>query len=187
MKKFFLACFFFCALITHSKAGVGISAGLGVPFVSQYGLNINLSNKLSLLIGQNTLDVSVGTASVELTMPEFSIHWHPFAGSFYLGVGMGKETLNVTAVDLLTSNTASAEVSATTTVVKLGWMWGKENGGFWFGMDVAYIMPSGGEVNIVAPGLSSTDQAYIDVADAGEKFGETAYANITFARLGYLF
>jgi hypothetical protein len=56
-----------------------------------------------------------------------------------------------------------------------------------FTLTVAYIIPSGGDIDIEANGVSTSSQEYQDVQDAGETFVDTSYLNITFARLGYLF
>lgn len=170
-----------------NAAEFGLSAGFGVPFVSQYAINATFGSSLSMSLGQNSLEVDVSSSKVSLTMPEVVFNWHPFAGSFYLGLGLGQETLEATATDETTGLSASAEVTASTLIARLGWMWGKGDGGLWFGMDLTYVSPSGADVIVDAGGLSSSDTAFQDVVDAGEQFGETAYTNITFARLGYLF
>lgn len=187
MKKSILLLFVYLTLISTAKAELGINAGLGLPFVSQYGLNLTMGDKWSLNVGYNNLSFTLGSAKTSLTMPEALLNWHPFAGSFFIGLGVGQETLVVTATDADTNAEATAKVTASTTIMKLGWMWGKANGGFWFGMDIAYISPSGGEVEIETSGGTPSDGTFQDVEDSGEKFGETAYTNITFARFGYLF
>ncbi|MCB0420611.1 MAG: hypothetical protein KDD61_06430 [Bdellovibrionales bacterium] len=170
-----------------SSGGIGLYAGAGLPFLGQAGLTYSTSGMFSFALGYNLLSLDSGLSKVELSMPEFMIHYHPFSGSFYLGVGAGQETLEVKATDLFTGYTASAKVTATTTIAKMGWMWGASDGGLWFGMDLSFIMPSGGDPDIVAPGLTSTDQAYKDTEDAAKKFGNTSYVNITFAKLGFIF
>lgn len=168
-------------------SGFGINVGVGVPYLSQAGLNYRFNDKFSMSAGYNNLSLTAGTASVSLTMPEILVHYHPFAGSFFIALGAGQETLSVKATDTLTSLEATADVTASTMIAKVGWMWGLADGGFWFGMDAEYISPSGGKATVTAPGLTSTDQAYIDVQDSAAKFGEVAYTNITFARLGWVF
>lgn len=169
-------------------AGVGLSGGLGLPYVGQFGLDYKASSDWSFYAGYNTLSLSVGNASVELTMPEFLVRYHPFSKSFYLGVGVGQENLKASATDQTTTATASTEVTAMTGIAKLGWMWGAaDNSGLWIGVDASYIMPFSPTSTITAPGVPTTDPAYQDVVDANEKFGKTAYINITFLRLGYLF
>lgn len=120
-------------------------------------------------------------------MPELMLQYHPFAGSFFIGLGAGQESLLAKSTETLTGTEVKVEVKATTTIVKSGWMWGLANNGFWFGIDAAYIMPSGAKTTITAPGVLTTDPSYLDAVDAAEKFGNASYLNITFARLGWVF
>ncbi len=187
MKKYFVLLFIVFSIVPVVKADVGISAAFGLPYASQYGLNATLGENWSVGVGHNALDLNLGFASVKLTMSELVGYWHPFKGAFFLGLGAGQQTLEVSALELLTGNTASVKVTPMVAIGKLGWMWGKANGGFWFGMDFAFISPTNGDVVVTAPGLTSADQVYRDVEESGKKYGSTAYLNITLARLGYLF
>lgn len=170
-----------------AKAAVGVSYGLGLPYTTQLGLNYTMGNSLTIHAGQNSLSISSGLASVDLSMPEASILWHPFQGSLFLGVGLGSQTFKSSATDILTSQTASVEISATTTLVKFGWMWGKADGGLWFGIDFTTVIPSTSDIEITAPGLSTSDKAYKDVESAVKQFANSSYTNTTIARVGYLF
>ena len=174
--------------IQVSSAAVGISYGLGAPYVSQPGLDLTLSDRWSVVARANSFGIDLGEASVDLNMPEVSVLWHPFSGSFYLGVGVGSQTLDVSSTNAQTGASASTEVTTTAMLAKLGWMWGKGNGGFWGGMDITFVSPASSDYEIeTSGGISTTSEEYQDVEDAAEQFGETAYANITFLRLGYLF
>lgn len=175
-------------LFANANASVGIHTGLGIPYVSQYGLNYTMGPSWTLNVQYNNLDLSIGDAKTQLQMPEVGVQWHPFAGAFFIGLGVGQQTLSISASDVASGAKASADVNSTTTVAKLGWMWGKADGGLWFGMDIAFISPSGSEVDIeTTNGLGQNTQEYKDVEEAADQFGKTAYSNITFARLGYLF
>jgi hypothetical protein len=176
MKKLLISIAVFILINPLAKAEIGLNAGLGLPFVSQYGVNLTMGSNLTFSATYNVIDISSDKASVKLSMPEATIMWHPFSGSFFIGAGVGQEKLEVAATEEISN-----------TIAKLGWMWGKGDGGLWFGMDLAYIIPSGGDVEINAAGLPTTSKEYKDVEDAANQFGETAYINITFARLGYLF
>ncbi|MAZ47445.1 MAG: hypothetical protein CME65_02715 [Halobacteriovoraceae bacterium] len=173
--------------VQTSTAAVGISYGLGAPYVSQPGLDLTLSDSFSIVARANSFGIDLGEASVDLNMPEVSVLWHPFSGSFFLGLGVGSQTLDVSSTNAVSGLTASTEVTTTAMLAKLGWMWGKGNGGFWGGMDVTFVSPSSSDYEIEAPGLATTSEEYQDVEDAAEQFGETAYVNFTFLRLGYLF
>ncbi len=179
---------FFSASWTYAKGGggMGINVGLGAPFLSQAGFNIGFSDKLGLDVDYGLLDLSVGLAKVKLAMPSLLLRWHPFSGAFFIGAGVGQESFTATATDALTGQTAEIKVTAMTTVGKLGWMWGAGDGGRWFGIDASFISPSSPTTEITSA-LPSTDQAYIDAQEQADKFGSTAYNNITFARIGYLF
>jgi hypothetical protein len=171
-----------------SAMDFGLNVGVGVPFASQYGLDVSFGPNWGLTLGQSSLSLDSGIASVELASNELLVNWFMFSGSFYLGVGVGQETLEVTATNAVTSLVASANVSAPTTLARLGWMWGRGDGGLWFGIDFTYIMPSASEIELdTSAGVDTSDTAYQDALSAAEQFGKTAYTNITFARLGYLF
>ncbi len=173
---------------SSAVASVGVSGGVGLPFLGQFGVDYKASSQFSFYVGYNMLSIDVGSSKAELTMPEVLFRYHPFSQSFYLGLGLGYENLDASATDSVTQLTARAEVSAMTGIAKLGWMWGAaDNEGFWFGVDISYIMPFNDETTITAPGIPVTDPEYQDVLDAAEQFGETAYINLTFIRLGYLF
>lgn len=165
----------------------GLNVGLGFPFLGQIGANYEISDTLRVGATFNILDIKVDDAKARLTMPEIFLTYHPFAGSFFIGGGVGREKLTVTATEEFGSNEVRAEVTATTAVAKLGWMWGTGNGGFWFGTDISYIKPMRPKNSLSAPGVPTTDPNYQDVVEAMDDFGDTAYFNLTFARLGYFF
>jgi len=173
--------------LPSARADFGLHAGVGVPFLGQAGINYSFSSQLGLSATYNMLDLDVGTAKVELTMPEVLINYHPFAGAFFIGAGVGQNTLKASSTDINTGTTVSADVTAMTGIAKLGWMWGVSDGGFWFGVDVSYIKPFSPDISITAPGVPTTAQAYQDLVDATETYGDEAFFNITFAKIGYLF
>lgn len=165
----------------------GLNLGIGFPFLGQVGANFKVNDYLRLSATYNILDIEVGSATAKLTMPELAVTYHPFAGAFFVGGGVGREKLTVTAVDSGTNNEARAEVEANTAIAKVGWMWGLQNDGFWFGVDLAYVKPMSPKVTISANGVPQNDPAYQDVQEAADDFGDTAYLSLTFIRLGYVF
>lgn len=182
-----LVFFSFPLLAASSNKGIGLQAGLGLPFLSQIGIHYKASDKFGLALGYNLLEFKFTSGSTKLSMPEVLLHFHPFSGSFFIAAGVGQEDLKVSASDLTSGAAVAIEVAAMTTVIKTGWMWGIADGGFWFGMDASYVMPSGGKSTITAPGVPTTDQTYVDAVEAADKFGKTSYTNVTFARFGMLF
>lgn len=187
MKKFILLFVLIFGYSMQSKADLGFNFGMGLPYLGQYGLDYTLGKSFTLSASQNSVSVTTGEASVDLSMPQILLNWHPFQGAFYIAAGVGSQSLDVEAVEAQTGLFARASVNSNTNLARIGWMWGKDNSGFWFGMDLTYIMPSGASIEIESNGFSSTDEEYKDVETAAEDFGDTSYINITFARFGWLF
>jgi hypothetical protein len=166
--------------------GIGLNVGGGFPFLAQAGVDIYFANNLGVSLGYGTLSVSAGTTSVDLAMPEALLRWHPLGGIFFVAAGLGQETMKAKGTDKTTSQTVEINVTAMTAIGKLGWMWGSNNGGFWFGMDLSYIKPSGAKTDIKTA-LPTNNTEYKDAVDQAKKFGEMAYFNITLARFGWMF
>ena len=167
-------------------SGFGGHFGMGLPFLSQYGLNYQFSDKFGISASQNVFSVEVDSVKVELSLPEIMFNYHPFGGAYFIGLGVGQQSFEVstgtTGVDRV-----AIEVEAMNTILKTGWMWGLADQGFWFGIDFAMMSPSNAESTITAPGVPTTDQAYIDAKEAADQYGESSYSNLTFARFGYIF
>ena len=158
-----------------------------MPFVAQAGINYRLNSFVGFSVGYNVLDLEIDNVEAKLAMPAALVFIHPFEGSFFLQAGMGKESLDLSTFDSTSGVTIEAEADATTTILGLGWMWGAGNGGFWFGMDAAYIVPSGAKTSITAPGVPTNDPEYQDTKDALDKLADKPYVSLTFARFGWLF
>ena len=187
MKTFLAVLVLLGAFIINAQkaqAQYGANVGIGLPYATQLGVNYVLSDEWTFNANYNNLSMDIGDAGVDLTMPEFMANWHPFQGSFYLGLGLGLQSFE--ASSSVNGISASANVDSTVAIAKLGWMWGISDGGFWGGMDVAYVNPLGSSVDIKGAG-NPGDASYDDVEDAANTFAETAYLNITFLRLGYIF
>ncbi len=168
-------------------AGLGVTLGVGIPYVTQVGVDYRFSPFWGLSAVYNSVDVTIDESTLKLTMPEVLINVHPFSGAWFVAAGVGKESLVAKATDQTGTAEAKIEVEATTTIVKTGWKWGIADKGFWFGIDFAYVMPSSADKTITAPGVPTTDPNYQDAVDAADKFGETSYPHITLARLGWMF
>lgn len=190
MKKIiliFAMTFIFVGFAQAQKSsGFGLDYGAGAPFTMQVGLNYQANDTWGLGVSYNSLDLMFADVGLKLKMPELLLTYHPFKGSYFIGLGFGQETLTASA-GVIGVNLVSIEVEAITTVVKTGWKWGLANGGFWFGVDLSFISPSSPQVTITAPGVPTNDPDYIDAQDVAKKFGEISYINLTFARLGYIF
>lgn len=174
----------------------GFNFGFGVPFLSQAGLNFVSSSKMfSAEAGYGNFNITIGDVGVDLTKMELSLRYHPFAGSFYLGLGFGQESFTAKGMNTISSQsvTVQSKITATTMSPQLGWMWGMDDGGFWAGMDVQMLSPSGAKTDTTtnaSAGIQSTaeyQQLIKDTNAEGDKFGSTSYSALTFLRIGYLF
>ncbi len=188
IRILFVTCLLLTSVAQAAPEGsFGPQVGVGLPFLGQIGANYYFTSDLSVSVNYNILSLEVDTAKAKLTMPEVMVNYHPFSNGFIVGAGIGQEYLDISATDTATGEQARLEVEAMTAILKLGWVWGADNGGFWYGIDIAYIMPMSPKTTITAPGVATTSQEYLDVVEAGEKFGETAFLNITPIRMGWLF
>jgi hypothetical protein len=62
---------------SSSKGRFGLSVGSGFPFLGLGGIDYFINHKWSLSLGVNSLDLSSGTSSVNLSMPELIMQWMP--------------------------------------------------------------------------------------------------------------
>ena len=182
------ALFLFFTIFTCSQsfAGFGVNVGAGFPYVTSGGINYMISDQWSAELSYNMLSIDVDLASVSMTKPEVAIKWHPFSGSFFVGLGLGQLSLEATGKDLTTSLTATVKITAMTLTTSMGWLWGFSDGGFFGGLDFGYQSPMSPETTITSD-LPTTDEAYKDAVEQGDKLGETGIPLFTFLRIGYLF
>lgn len=174
--------------VAFAKGGshFGAAFGTGLPYLTSGSLiYVNSSNKFSASLDYNLLSLTSGLASVSLTKPEIGLKWHPFAGAFYVGAGLGQMSLKSEATDLFTSETASIEVTAMTITPSVGWMWGVVDGGLFLGVDIGLQNPMSPRTTITTS-LPATEQAYLDAETQANTFGKTAFTTFSI-KLGYLF
>lgn len=174
----------------------GFNVGTGLPYLSQAGLNYaHSSGMFSAEIGYGAFNLSVDDVGVSLTKTELSLRWHPFAGAFYLGAGIGQQTLSSKATDTISGQSIEAKLDVTSSVLtpQMGWQWGVADRGFWVGLDFGMQSPSGAKSTLTT-NADSTIQATAeyqkmktDTEDQGQKFGEASLPVFSFLRLGYLF
>lgn len=186
--KLILVVFSF-SLISKTAFGsnYGINFGLGLPYLTQFGVNyVDLSNNYSAEARLNFITLSAGIASVRLTKPEINAKWHPFAGAFFIGMGLGRQFATATATEPTTGADAKYTVRSDVVTTTLGWLWGLTEPGFYGGFDLSYQNPYN-VTTIITSDVPVDDEAFTDAKDAGEKFGELGLPLVTFLRIGYLF
>ena len=187
LKKSFLIVAVICLTPSLWAGSFGLNVGLGAPYLTQFGVNyVSASNKYSADINYGTITLNSGLSKASLSKPEVNLKWHPFAGAFFLGLGIGQQTLSAEATDVVTGQTAKVEVTSIAVTPNLGFMWGLKNQGFFIGIDAGFQNPLSPSTTITSA-LPTTDPAYIDAETQAKDLGETAFPVFTFVRIGYLF
>lgn len=133
--------------------------------------------------------------------------WHPWMGSFFVGLGYVSQSLDLEASEKMDSGAnqkvkTTLKVGVTTNYLMphLGWMsvW---DSGFTLGFEIGYKMHSshstdklkasfdGATAGQVAAVISSSDYKKLekDVNDVADQFGEKSIPYINFLKIGYLF
>lgn len=197
----------------------GLHADVNIPHILNYGVDYWHSSKLFSVaanfggykvngVGKNS-DLPDG-ANIKISNQELVARYHPFAGSFYLGLGFGKHEISADAnrhVTVTTPIAGSADVfiddkvKANYLLPHVGWLW-KTSFGLTFGMDLGYLSPSSSTVDvstritnisnvlITEDDVKATDEyknAYNELVDNSEKIGKMGLPYWTVIRIGYMF
>lgn len=195
MKKYILILLIFASRTTWAD-NFGFNLATGFPYLSTFGINyLHSSKMISADLSYNSLSFTSSLVTVSMTKPELSVKWHPFSGSFYLGVGLGQQTLSSKASDSISGQPieVSIAVNSTTATAQVGWMWGIDDAGFFGGIDFGYQSPSGAKsttTTTASAAIQATAEyqtLITDTNDQARKFGEIPFVIITGLRLGYLF
>jgi hypothetical protein len=174
----------------------GFNVGIGFPYLTMAGLNyVHSSGLFSVELGYNKLNLTSNDVSIGMTKTEASVRWHPFFGSFYVGLGLGNQSLSGTSKETISGQSVEAkiEITSKTMTPQIGWMWGAGDGGFFGGIDFGFQSPSGATstltTNADAAVKATADYQKLeaDVRDQGKKLGEIGIPTMTLVRLGYLF
>ena len=189
---------------------IGPMIGLGVPHPYSWGLDVMYKRVF-------TIGVSAGKFSsdhfdpveVQLVHWDVRARWHPWWGSFFLGLAVGQQELfgeakkdvsfSRNGVKLTVPVTVQVEFATTYLTPHLGWTWIWDCGfnmGFDFGAQIPIQNKSELKVGFenVAPSqetavkeTSEYKKLEKDVDDAGDLIGKTVLPYITLLRLGWLF
>ena len=174
----------------------GASAALGIPHPINFNFNFVHSSRLfSAEIGGGSYKFKVSGADLEIKNTQIGLHYHPWAGSFFVGAIYGTRSLTGEKTDVVSgfNATVKAEITSNYLTPMVGWLWGADNGGFFGSIELGYLMPSNVKTTLTtnAPTAVQTTTAYqdleSDVKNTGKKAGEMALPHITLVKLGWLF
>lgn len=197
----------------------GFHADLNVPHILNYGLDYWHSSRwfsVALNGGGYSVD-NLGKYSKDAEGMSFKIsnqeavaRLHVFAGSFYVGVGAGKHTIEASKTQefsITTPVAGSATIRVTDKITSnylnphIGWLW-RASFGLTFGIDLGYMSQSSPSVDLkeealtaLPGGASFSDfQATAEyqaerrkIVDESEKVGKTSVPYLALFRLGWLF
>lgn len=135
-------------------------------------------------------------SKIEATFSNYEIRGrlHPFAGSFFLGLGLGTQSIKIKATDSISSTNVdlNLDIASTYMVPHIGWLT-VYSFGLTFGFDIGTVIPSGVK-STVTSNANSTIQAQSeyqklksDAQSAGDKLGKTSLPYVTLLKVGWLF
>lgn len=118
----------------------------------------------------------------------------PFKGSFFLGVGFGKQNLTGTSSNSVSGTTVNYTVDIGTTIITphVGWRWTWESG-FFFGMELGVQLASSSTstFNSDAPAAIQSNATYVseksNVEEQGRKLGKVTLPHFGLVQLGFYF
>lgn len=215
------------AQAASGDGGSGSSAGGGSS--RKYGGNVSLNfphpifveaayrpiPMVSLGLGAGGLalnNLKFGNTPISLSMLalDFKGRWHPFQGSFFLGLGLGYQRMSGKMTDTIPVQANGQTTNVLTTVAlgvnspyltpQLGWFW-VWSGGFTLGFDLGIQVPfvpqtsldittDNTNANIGIAQIQATTQyreLEAKVQDAGNKIGRQSLPMVTAIRIGWMF
>ena len=178
----------------------GLHLGLGLPHPYFGGLDYLSGNKMwSASLDAGAFGAKVDNVTVSLTHYEAAVRFHPWAGSFFMGMAAGQQSLKAKSSDstIVSGQTVTAEANVTSTYYtpQLGWHW-SWNSGFQLGFELGAQLSGSSKTDFSSNASSfgvtesnSTDYAKLakDARDKGDQIGKATLPYLTLLRLGWLF
>lgn len=175
----------------------GVHGAVGLPHPLNFGVTyVHDSDLFSAQIATGSFKTKISDIDAKIGNTEIGLRWHPWAGTFFAGVLYGNQNVDAEKTESLTGFgdiRAWGKVKSNYLTPHVGWMWGKDNGGFFASFEVGYQSPSGVsvEVDSNAPqaARSTADYRRIEkeVRDEAEKIGKKSIPSIALLKIGWLF
>jgi hypothetical protein len=181
---------------------LGLSAALTAPHIIEYGLDYFTPDNMfssSFVVGGYTF--KTGTVSAGISSYDLRGRWHPFMGSFFLGLAYGSQKISIEAKDVVNTfdTIVKLDIKSAYVMPHLGWFAAWDSG-FTLGFELGMIMPSGVSSSLTTdiPAASASQRAAIeatndyikmktDAESAGDKLGKTSIPYLTLLKLGWVF
>ncbi len=168
---------------------------LGVPVPFTLGLYQPLSPNWSVFaaIGYSPLPFLLNGAFVAGRL-EGGARWHPFAGAFYLGTGLGYQTLRYTTALNLGSLSGDVDTSASTVylnsiyfLVGAGWFW-QLSERFFLGVELGAQIPLAGSGGVSVGDSSDVGRSLENAAqDPFTHFSRFVLPRLDLVKIGVVF
>ncbi len=189
---------------------IGPTVQIGVPHPLTYGVEAMVADVVSLGFSTGKYHVKLNSkGALDITSWDAFARWHPFAGSFFLGVAYGHQDLSGTYKDdvTITSGAASATMPAEVDVdvkgsyfsPRLGWF-AVYNSGLVLGFELGAQIPVSPSVKVeeVVTGISPAQQAAIEgtqdykdlhkkADDAARIIGKKTLPYVSLLKIGWMF
>lgn len=172
----------------------GFSAELGFPhplnLAAQY---FHSSRKFSLEFAIGSTPLTIDGADTIVENQEMTFRWHPEARAFYLGLAFGNQKLEVKDSDTVSSQVVTVQVDIKSQYVKpvIGWLWGAQNGRFFYGFELGWQFPSNNKTKIKTSqdftGDPDYDQLIDDINEVADLIGKSSVPNIGLIKMGWFF
>lgn len=176
---------------------VGPHVALGLPRPLNVGLEAKFLDIVGVGFNYGALPtLTISNVKVKFNAFDGRVRWFAFRGAFFVGAGVGQQTLAVNKTDtiLTVPLTVSADVKTTYLTPHIGWRW-QWASGITLGMELGYQHALSSKTTLatspVLPGAVTATAEYqkisTDVNDAGKKFGDQGLPHFTLLQIGYMF
>ncbi len=172
----------------------GLSAELGFPHPVNLAVQyFHSSRNFSLEFALGSTPLTIDGADTLVENQEMTFRWHPQARAFYFGLTFGNQKLEVKDSDTVSSQVVTVQVDIKSQYMKpvVGWLWGAQNGGFFYGFELGWQFPSNNKTKITTSqdftGNPDYDQLIDDINEVADLIGKSSVPNIGLIKMGWFF
>ncbi len=167
-----------------------------LPRPISYGIESKFRDMFGLSLGYGYFPkVTLSSVSLKITGWDVRLKWYPFQGAFFLGAGLGNQTLEGSSTQTVSGIPATLNITQDNAffLPHLGWNW-IWSSGFFMGMDLGVQLSMSRTTkltsNITDPTLiASADYQKLqkDVQDKGDQVGKIPLPLLTLLKFGFFF
>jgi hypothetical protein len=185
----------------------GIYGAATIPHPVTYGVDVMYKRDFSGGVSLGGFDLTLGDVNVGMSHWDVRGRWHPFSGTFFLGLAYGNQSIDVEAkqdIDVTVSGVTqkvntkiNMGVDTTYTTPHIGWM-GVWDAGFVLGFEVGYqvamsskakelqMTTANAAANAALPATEDYRKLKKDVEDGAEQIGKTSLPYMALLKIGWM-